>query len=148
MITLRPAAAADQPRIVAIIREADINRMDLKWQNFVLAVDDATGEVVGTGQIKMHRDGSRELASIAVTPAYQHRGLAHRIVEHLLARHGSNGTLYLMCERHMGPFYEPFGFRVVRGNELPPYFRRLKRFVGIFERLLREEKLLVMKRGS
>ena len=31
MITLRPAAATDQPRIVAIIREADINPMDLKW---------------------------------------------------------------------------------------------------------------------
>jgi hypothetical protein len=35
---------------------------------------------------------------------------------------------------------------VSRENEMPPYFRRLKRFVGIFERLLREEKLLVMKR--
>ena len=54
MITLRPAAAADQPRIVAIIREADINPMDLKWKNFVLAVDDAMGEIVGMGQIKIH----------------------------------------------------------------------------------------------
>jgi N-acetylglutamate synthase-like GNAT family acetyltransferase len=120
--------------------------MDLKWKNFVLAVDEASGEIVGTGQIKTHRDGSQELASIAVVPAYQHRGIAHQIVERLLAWHGNSGTLYLMCERHMSPFYEPFGFHVIRGNELPPYFRRLKRFVGIFERLLREEKLLVMKR--
>jgi len=146
MITLRAAAAADQPRIVAIIREADINPMDLKWKNFVLAVDEASGEIVGTGQIKTHRDGSRELASIAVVPAYQHRGIAHQIVERLLARHGNQGTLYLTCRAEMGTFYEPFGFRIIRGNELPSYFRRLKRFVGIFERLLREEKLLVMKR--
>ena len=144
MISLRPAAAADQPRIVAIIREADINPMDLKWKSFVLAVDEASGEIVGTGQIKTHRDGSRELASIAVVPAYQHRGIAHQIVERLLAQ--NSGMLYLTCRTEMRTLYEPFGFRVSRENEMPPYFRRLKRFVGIFERLLREEKLLVMKR--
>jgi N-acetylglutamate synthase-like GNAT family acetyltransferase len=147
MVILRPAVAADQSRIVAIIREADINQIDLKWRNFVLAVEDATGDIVGTGQIKTHRDGSRELASIAVVPAYQRRGIARQIIERLLALHGNQGVLYLTCRAEMGTFYEPFGFRVIRGNELPPYFRRLKRFVGIFERLLREEKLLVMKRG-
>ena len=145
MITLRPATADDQSRIVAIIHAADINRMDLKWQNFVLAVDEATGEVVGTGQVKTHGDGSREVASIAVIPAYQHRGLAHQIIEQLLARHGNTGALYLTCRAEMRTLYEHFGFRRIGESEMPPYFRRLKRFVGIFERLLREEKLLVMK---
>ena len=147
MIFLRPATEADQARIVAIIREAQNNPMDLKWQNFAVAVDDTTGEIVGTGQIKTHRDGSRELASIAVTPEYQHRGIAHQIVQHLLARHGNTGTLFLTCRSDMEQFYEPFGFRAVKDNELTPYFRRLKKIAGVFELLSRGGVTLsVMKR--
>jgi len=144
MITLRPAAAADQKRIVTIIREAQINPMDLKWENFLVAVDDATGEVVGTGQIKTHGDGSRELASIAVIPAHQHRGLAKQIIERLLREHGQD-VLYLTCRGEMGTFYEPFGFRAIERDEMPPYFKRLARIAGAVGFLVKE-KLLVMKR--
>jgi len=147
MITLRPATAADQPRIVAIIRAAQINPMDLKWKNFVVAVDDQTGEVVATGQIKTHRDGSRELASIAVVPEYQHRGIAHQIIQHLLALHGDSGALFLTCRSDMEKFYESFGFRAVKENEMMPYFRRLKKVAGAFELLSRGGVTLsVMKR--
>lgn len=147
MITLRPATAADQPRIVAIIRAAQINSMDLKWKNFVVAVDDQTEEVVATGQIKTHRDGSRELASIAVVPEYQHRGIAHQIIQHLLAQHGDSGALFLTCRSDMEKFYESFGFRAVKENEMTPYFRRLKKVAGAFELLSRGDVTLsVMKR--
>ena len=147
MITLRPATAADQPRIVAIIRAAQINPMDLKWKNFVVTVDDQTGEVVATGQIKTHRDGSRELASIAVVPEYQHRGIAHQIIQHLLALHGDSGALFLTCRSDMEKFYESFGFRAVKENEMMPYFRRLKKVAGAFELLSRGGVTLsVMKR--
>jgi len=147
MITLRPATAADQPRIVAIIRAAQINPMDLKWKNFVVTVDDQTGEVVATGQIKTHRDGSRELASIAVVPEYQHRGIAHQIIQHLLALHGDSGALFLTCRSDMEKFYESFGFRAVKENEMTPYFRRLKKVAGAFELLSRGDVTLsVMKR--
>ena len=149
MIVLRPAAAADQKRITAMIREANINPMGLKWQNFILAVDDATGEIVGTGQIKTHGDGSRELASIATLPAYQRRGIAHQIIERLLALHGSASTLYLTCRPPLGRFYEQFGFRTIGLDKMPPHFRRIKRVTGLFERLARAGvMLLVMKREA
>ena len=149
MITLRPAAEADQPRIAAIIRAAQINPMDLKWPNFVLAVGDATGEVVGTGQIKTHRDGSRELASIAVVPEYQGRGIGRRIVQHLVDLDGNTGSLFLTCRSDMEKFYEPFGFRAVQANEMTPYFRRLKKIAGAFELLSRGGVTLsVMRRDG
>ena len=145
MITLRPAVEADQPRIVAIIRAAQINPMDLKWPNFVLAVDDTTGEVVGTGQIKTHRDGSRELASIAVVPEYRRRGIAHQIVQHLIAR--NTGALFLTCRSDMEKLYAPFGFRTIGEREMTPYFRRLNKIAGAVGFLSRGDvKLLVMKR--
>lgn len=144
MVTLRNATEADQARITAVIREARINPMDLKWENFVVAVDEATGEIVGTGQIKTHRDSSRELASIAVVPEYQGRGLARQIIEHLLAQ--TAGTLYLTCRSPMGPMYEKFGFREIGVDEMTPYFRRLKKIAGVFNLLTRDEYLMVMKR--
>ncbi len=147
MITLRRATAADQEAIVALVHAAQINPMDLKWPNFVVAVDDATGAIVAAGQVKGHRDGTRELASIVTGPAHRGRGLAHQIIEHLLR--DNPGELYLTCMDTMGPFYEQFGFQIVEPPDLPPYFRRLLKLAGVFMFLTAEgRKLLVMKRES
>ena len=145
MVTIRSATAADQKTITAIIRAAQINPMDLKWPNFALAVDEATGAVVGTGQVKRHGDGSYELASIATVPSHQRQGIAHQIIEHLIAQH--TGPLYLTCIDTMGPFYELFGFRPLAEAELPQYFRRLTRIAATLSFLSNEgRRLLVMKR--
>ncbi len=147
MITTRPATEADQRRIVEIVRAARINPMDLKWPHFVVAVDEATGEIVGTGQIKTHRDGSREMASIAVTPPYQGRGIARAIIERVLS--GVSGTVYLTCISNNIPMYEKFGFREIGEDEMPPYFRRLKRVTGVMGFLSRgDQYLAVMKRDG
>jgi len=73
-VILRPARVDDRAAIRRIIYEARINPTSLDWRRFVVAEED--GQVVATGQIKPHRDGSRELASIATRPAYQQRGIA------------------------------------------------------------------------
>lgn len=148
-IQLRPATAADQAAIRAIIREAGINPLSLKWPNFLLAVDAADGQVVATGQVKTHGDGSRELASIATRPAYRGRGIAAEIVRRLIERHtaGSSEPLYLTCVPDMTAFYVPFGFSVVSADRMPPYFRRLERLAGAFRRLTgREPAFRVMIR--
>jgi N-acetylglutamate synthase-like GNAT family acetyltransferase len=144
---IRPATAADQETIVKIIREVEINPMDLKWPNFLLAVDDATGAVVATGQIKKHGDGSYELASIATLPAYRGRGLAHQIIEQLLIKHP--GVLYLTCMDNMEGLYQQFGFRAIDQSEMPPFFRRLARLARTMLFLSRRgQRLLVMKRDG
>lgn len=148
-IVFRDAAADDQKAITAIIRAAGINPMSLKWPNFLLAVDAATGVVAGTGQIKIHGDGSRELASIATRPDYQRRGIAGALIRRLIARHNaaSPDPLYLTCASPMRGFYEPFAFRVIELDEMPPYFRRLKRVVNVLQLFARDGRtLLVMRR--
>ncbi len=146
MITVRPATAADQKTIKAIIRAVQINPIDLKWQNFVLAVDEDGGAIVGTAQIKRHGDGSHELASIATIPDYRRRGIAHQLINHLIAQH--QDVLYLTCLDTMGSFYEQFGFRQITLAEMTPYFRRLLRVAAMF-RFLSDDgrRLLVMQRG-
>ena len=146
MIVVRPATAADQKTIKTIIRAVQINPMDLNWRNFVLAVDQDSGAVVGTAQIKQHGDGSHELASIATVPTYRQRGIAHQLIYHLLAEH--QGTLYLTCLETMESFYEQFGFRSITPTEMTPYFRRLMRIAGTFGFVSDEgRRLRVMQRG-
>ena len=75
--------------------------------------------------MKPHKDGSRELASIAVIPTRQSQGIGAQLIRALLAR--ETGTLYLVCERRLASYYERFGFQRSEHDELPPYFRRMAR---------------------
>jgi N-acetylglutamate synthase-like GNAT family acetyltransferase len=129
--------------IQRIVRAAHINPMGLHWRHFVVAEKDS--QVIGTGQIKTHGDGSRELASVAVIPEYQHRGIASAIIRELLAR--ETGTLYLFCRLPLESFYQPFGFRRIGLDEMPPYFRRMYGLGTIFWKLAQSPvQVIVMKR--
>lgn len=142
--SLRPANEADTPAIYDLIREGKINPLGLDWKRFVLA-ETQDGAVIGCGQIKPHRDGSQELASIAVTQSWQRRGAARAIIEHSIE--SVEGPLYLMCVSTMGPMYEKFGFRVLDRDEMPRYFQRVSKLAGFVELLRRQgEKLLIMGR--
>ena len=142
--SLRPADNTDSPGIYDLIREGRINPLGLDWKRFVLA-ETQDSEVIGCGQIKPHRDGSQELASLAVTQSWQGRGVARAIIEHLIE--AIEGPLYLMCVSTMGPMYEKFGFRALKRDEMPRDFRRISKLVGFVEPLQKQgKKLLVMGR--
>lgn len=145
MFTLRPAQAPDFPTIRSIIRNAHINPMGLMWEHFLVAVDQEN-RVIGCGQIKLHSDGSYELASIAVKPAWRGQGVARAIIERLIASHP--GDLYLTCRASLGSLYEKFGFsRITDTQGMPAYFRRVTRLFNVFKFFsTSQEDLWVMKR--
>jgi N-acetylglutamate synthase-like GNAT family acetyltransferase len=118
--------------------------MNLRWPNFVVAVED--GEVVGMGQVKSHGDGSRELASIAVVPARQGQGIGSAIIEALLARE-AGVVLHLSCRRELQGYYERFGFKRLDRASSPPYFRRTTLLVNRITPLFGLH-LLVMRREA
>ncbi len=142
---LRPALATDQTTIERIIRAAHINPMDLRWERFVVSEED--GQVIGTGQVKTHGDGSREIASIAVIPDFQHRGVASAIIRELLAR--ERGTVYLFCRASLESFYERFGFHRIGPDEMSPYFRRMHKLANALGVFVRDQvPVIVMKRSE
>ncbi len=127
-ITYRPAQAGDEAAIKALIRAVNINPMGLKWHRFIVAIDE-NGRLIGCGQIKPHRDGSRELASVAVQKAWRRQGVAGTIIEHLLAN--QQPPVWLTCMDRLVPFYEQFGFVEVKGGDgrsIPLYFRLARAF--------------------
>ena len=141
--SLRPARETDAARIKELIHLVGINPMDLNWQRFVVAVNDRD-EMIGCGQLKPHRKDVLELASLAVYPEHQGQGVARALIEFLLR--DSPRPLYLMCESSLGSLYEKFGFRGISYEEMPRYFQRISKLVGLATALARrEERLLVMK---
>jgi len=140
---LRPATSEDIPRILSLVLAAHINPTGLDWGRFVVACT-KQNEVIGCGQIKSHRDGSNELASIVVDPDWRGRGVARGIIEHLLASY--ERPLYLMCRSSLGSLYEKFGFRVLEYTKMPKYFQLVSRLTSVLEILRKEgETLLVME---
>lgn len=124
---LRAATQHDQQTIQRMIREAGINPLGLHWPRFLIAQEGE--EIVGIGQVKVHSDGSRELASIAVIPARQRQGIATALIRELLRR--EDGVVYLYCRDTLETFYEPFGFRRVPGAQLPSALRRMYRLAEV-----------------
>ncbi len=141
--TLRRARETDAAPIRDLIHLVGINPMGLDWKRFVAAVNERD-EMIGCGQLKPHGREVLELASIAVYPEHQGKGIARTVIEHLLK--DSPRPLYLMCQSSLGPFYEKFGFRAIPYEEMPRYFQRMSKLPGLATTLARwEERLLIMK---
>ena len=141
--SIRPARETEGGQIKDLIHLVGINPMGLDWKRFVVAVNDRD-EMIGCGQLKPHGEGILELASIAVYPEQQRKGVARAIIEYLLK--DSPRPLYLMCESSNGPLYEKFGFRAISNAEMPRYFQRISKLAGLVTTLAqREERLLIMK---
>jgi N-acetylglutamate synthase-like GNAT family acetyltransferase len=141
--TLRPARETDSASIRDLIHLVGINPTGLDWKRFVVAVN-PNDEMIACGQLKPHGAGILELASIAVHPDYQGRGIARAVIEHLLK--DSPRPLYLMCRSRLGGLYEKFGFRALAREEMPPYFQRISKLAGLAGALMRSgDGLLVMK---
>jgi N-acetylglutamate synthase-like GNAT family acetyltransferase len=143
-VTIRPATAADAKRIKDLAREVKINTMGLNWERFIVAEDN--GEFVGCTQIKPHKDGSKELASVAVVPGRQGQGVGSMLVKAMLER--ETGTLYLTCLKHNVSFYEQFGFRRIEAAEAPGSFKLIIRADRILTKLGLIDGGAVMKRDA
>jgi N-acetylglutamate synthase-like GNAT family acetyltransferase len=119
-MTIRPATLEDQAAITDLIHQVHLNPRDLDWRRFVVAVAD--DHVVGVAQIRIHRRGTRELASVAVASSLRGSGVGSRLVETLIA--GAPGTLYLMTRRETEGYFARFGFQTVEAASTPADFRR------------------------
>lgn len=143
--TLRPAAESDDPRIKDLIRRVSINPTRLNWQRFIVA-ETPEGELAGCVQLKPHRDGSLELASLAVEETQRGQGVARLLIERLLAE--SPRPLYLVCRPPLGPLYEKFGFKVITDEPVSPFFRRIRFLFKAVRFLTGEQQGLIMRLDS
>lgn len=138
------ATRQDQAAIRALIREVKINPLGLKWQNFKLIKGD-NGRLLACGQLKPHRDGSVELASIAVVQSHRRQGLAKQIIDSLLQ--STSPPIWLMCEQKIASFYPQFGFEIVTAvDQMPPTFKRIYRLFLLIQKITYTKNSLIIMR--
>ena len=140
--TLRPALETDAVKIRRLIHQVGINPIGLKWMRFVV-VETPASKFIGCGQVKHHRDGSLELASLAVEEKYRGQGVARMLIEHLLSQ--SSRPLFLMCRSTLVTFYEKFGFCEFILTAMPPYFRWISRLARVLGFVANREGPRVMR---
>jgi len=144
--SIRPAKKEDFSAIKELIQAVQINPTGLDWRRFLVAVAPGN-ELLGCGQIKDHRDGSMELASIAVQETARGQGIARAIIEELLTREPKR-PLYLMCQARLELLYTKFGFQTIGVPEMRKYFQMVSRAERIFNKQAEaQDRLRVMRLG-
>ena len=83
-----------------------------------LAIDAATGQVVGF--VVALTDGVQGafITLLEVLPAYQGQGIGPALMEQMLERLSHIQTIELMCDPELVPFYERFGMKPTTGMAL------------------------------
>jgi amino-acid N-acetyltransferase len=112
---LRRAQEGDIPHILSLLEEVGGADTDSPIPHQFLVAEEG-GYILGCGRIKSY-GGIEELASLAVRPPYQRRGIGTAIVRELLR--GLRGPVYLVCGEHNVSFFRRFGFRLLPPEEVP-----------------------------
>ena len=140
-MNIRPARAEDQAAITAMVREAHLNPMDLRWSRFLIAEDEKG--IVGVGQIRPH-PGALELASLVVREDRHGTGVGGQLIRALSAQ--SQGTPVLFCRPPLESYYARFGFRAIGVKEAPPSLRTRYAIGRLITRLIVGRPMLMMKK--
>jgi predicted N-acetyltransferase YhbS len=143
-IRIESAGREAEAQIRAMIRAGRLNPLGIDWRRFLLAIGE-DGEIVGCVQVKQHRGGARELASLFVKPASRRRGVGGSLIRQVLGQ--EDPPLWLTCRVRLVAYYERFGFQVVDDvRDMPGYFRFAWRvFNFIPSRTRGEARLAVMR---
>ena len=141
-LKIRKAIRSDQSEILKLVRSENLNPINLRWENFLLG-ETEQNRIIAIVQLKKHKDGSKELASLVVQPENRGQGYAGKLIKALIS--GCDETIYLMCRSGLGPFYQQYGFEPITREEMPVYFKRIHTLFGLMKRVIkRDEDLLIM----
>ena len=148
-VIVRPAVEGDGATIKALAHSESVNPYNLPWSRFLVAEDE--GVIVGIQQVRVHKGGTREVATRVVRPEFRRRGIGTGLL--LAAFDRETGPLYVQCGHQWTRYYERFGFRQVKVSELPPDLRGQHRLARMFVALRsiwvrRRLRLSAMKRDA
>ena len=85
-------------------------------QEFVVAVDDETGEIIGCGALHVMWDDIAEVRTLAVRKEHLHRGIGASILDDLVVRARRMDLTRLFCLTFEVDFFAAHGFREISGT--------------------------------
>ncbi|WP_339103507.1 GNAT family N-acetyltransferase [Haloterrigena salinisoli] len=138
---VRDAKNREEVWLLDHIEAMGLDETAFRSRDYVVAVDEASGEKAGFGRIRIHktddtapadadsdRAGGRandvcELTSIGVLEGWREQGVGAHVVERLVEYAGDQGfdTVYTLTSE--GSYLAQFGFERVEESELPAVLR-------------------------
>jgi amino-acid N-acetyltransferase len=122
---IRKAQAREKTAIRSLVLSERMRPIDLRHENFLIAVKDE--KIIGTVQMRRHSDGTRELGSLVVAPAWRRQGIAAELIDVLLR--GERQNVYMITARAHWQHFARWGFELVPAGAAPRSIR-LHHFIG------------------
>ncbi|EMA30027.1 GNAT family N-acetyltransferase [Halobiforma nitratireducens] len=122
---VRDAKNRDEVWLLDHIESMGLDDTAFRSRDYVLAVDEESGEKAGFGRIRIHkaedddRDEVCELTSIGVLEGWRGQGVGAHVVERLIEYASDEGfdTVYALTGE--GSYLAQFGFRRIEESALP-----------------------------
>lgn len=114
---VRAIAALVEPyamRRILVIKELIAYFEDV--QEFVVAVNDEDGEIIGCGALHVMWDDIAEIRTLAVSPAHLHSGVGSAILRTLIARAQDLDLKRVFCLTFEVDFFARHGFYEIEGT--------------------------------
>ncbi|WP_137291692.1 GNAT family N-acetyltransferase [Natronorubrum halophilum] len=127
---VRDAKNREEVWLLDHIEEMGLDETAFRSRDYVVAMDEHSGEKAGFGRIRIHKvDGDTdvcELTSIGVLEGWRDQGVGAHVVERLVEYASDEGfdTVYALTGE--GGYLAQFGFRRIEESQLPePLQQRL-----------------------
>ncbi|EMA69511.1 GCN5-related N-acetyltransferase [Halorubrum aidingense JCM 13560] len=119
---VRDAKNRDEAWLLDAIEQLGLDDVAFRSRDYVIAVDQESGDRAGFGRLRLHRDDDTErieLTGIGVLPEWRGRGVGAHVVERLVDTAAADGfeTVYVLTDQP--EYLRQFGFAEVDTDELP-----------------------------
>ncbi|WP_418284502.1 GNAT family N-acetyltransferase [Halorubrum sp. DTA46] len=119
---VRDAKNRDEAWLLDAIERLGLDDVAFRSRDYVIAVDQESGDRAGFGRLRLHRgdDTERiELTGIGVLPDWRGRGVGAHVVERLVDTAAAEGfeTVYVLTDQP--EYLTQFGFDEVDTDDLP-----------------------------
>ncbi|QLG48357.1 GNAT family N-acetyltransferase [Natrinema halophilum] len=122
---VRDAKNREEVWLLDHIESMGLDETAFRSRDYVVAVDEETGEKAGFGRIRVHKPDEEsaadvcELTSIGVLEGWRERGVGAHVVERLVEYAGDQGfdTVYALTGE--GAYLAQFGFQRIEESDLP-----------------------------
>ncbi|MDS0477864.1 GNAT family N-acetyltransferase [Natrinema sp. 1APR25-10V2] len=120
---VRDAKNREEVWLLDHIESMGLDETAFRSRDYVVAVDEESGEKAGFGRIRVHKPDDAadvcELTSIGVLEGWRRQGVGAHVVERLVEYAGDEGfdTVYALTGE--GSYLAQFGFQRIEESELP-----------------------------
>ena len=122
---VRDAKNRDEAWLLDAIEQLGLDDVAFRSRDYVIAVDEESGDRAGFGRLRLHRgdedeENRIELTGIGVLPEWRDRGVGAHVVERLVDTAAADGfeTVYVLTDQP--DYLTQFGFEAVATEDLPP----------------------------